>query len=424
MKILVHPHHMEVGGSQLNAIELADAVHKLGHEVVLYAPPGVLVEEVRRRGLELILAPAERRLVPSPTSVGRLRGLVRQRGFDVVHSYEWNATLDALYGPAWSMNTPVLSTVLSMVVPSHLPVSVPLVVGTKQLYEQERTRRAKTYLLEPPIDTALNRPGVAPIVNEGPRSTTVRERWDIPPDEKLVVLVGRLSPGLKIGGVLEAIRAMALVPDSHKAHLLIVGDGPERARVDVLASQVNARRRAITIAGQMMDPRPAYDAADIVLGMGGSILRGMAFGKPAIVQGERGFWKILDSESVHLFRHQGWYGIGNGTDGAPLLTSLLDTLLSNPEAADRNARLGRELVSAEYSLDHLATKLVGIYATLVGNRAPASSRIHDSLMTTYWLARTEVSGAVRRAERRIREALPGDFGDRFVQRQQEGPSWS
>lgn len=426
MKILVHPHHMELGGSQINAIELADAVHKLGHDVVLYAPPGVLVEEVRRRGLELVLAPTRRRLVPSPTSAARLCQLVNERHFDVVHSYEWNATLDSLYGPGWMLNTPVLSTVLSMAVPSHLPLSVPLIVGTKQLYEQQRVSRTSTWLLEPPIDLELNRPGVAPVIDEGEPAGSVRERWAIGSEEVLIVLVGRLSPGLKISGVLEAIRAMILVPDSYKIHLLVVGDGPERSRVEAVAGEVNAAasRTLVTIAGQLMDPRPVYDAADIVLGMGSSILRAMAFGKPAIVQGERGFWSIVDAESVSLFRHQGWCGFGDGSDGAPLLASLLGRLLANPIAAARNADLGRRVVLEHYSLQRMATDLAGIYASLAKNPVPRPSRLTDFLATTYWLARTEASGAVRRLERRFRRSLPGKLGQRFGSGEQVGPSWS
>jgi hypothetical protein len=42
MRVLVYPHLMEVGGSQHNAIELADSVAEAGHEVVLFAPRGDL----------------------------------------------------------------------------------------------------------------------------------------------------------------------------------------------------------------------------------------------------------------------------------------------------------------------------------------------------------------------------------------------
>ena len=40
MRILVYPHDLGIGGSQLNAIELAAAVQRLGHEVIVYGRPG------------------------------------------------------------------------------------------------------------------------------------------------------------------------------------------------------------------------------------------------------------------------------------------------------------------------------------------------------------------------------------------------
>ena len=45
MKIVVFALHMVVGGSQTNAIELAAALRDLhGHDVVLFAAPGPMVE--------------------------------------------------------------------------------------------------------------------------------------------------------------------------------------------------------------------------------------------------------------------------------------------------------------------------------------------------------------------------------------------
>ena len=39
-------------------------------------------------------------------------------------------------------------------------------------------------------------------------------------------------------------------------------------------------RDAVVLTGAMLDPRPAYAAADVVIGMGGSSLRGMASASP------------------------------------------------------------------------------------------------------------------------------------------------
>lgn len=52
MKILVYPHAMEIGGSQINAIQIAGAIRDRGHEVIVLSEPGPMVELVRELGLE------------------------------------------------------------------------------------------------------------------------------------------------------------------------------------------------------------------------------------------------------------------------------------------------------------------------------------------------------------------------------------
>ena len=87
MKVVVYPHRMAVGGSQLNAIELGAAVAELGHGVIVPGQPGGLVERVSDLGLELIPAPQPRGR-PAPKVMRALPALVRERGVDVAYGYE------------------------------------------------------------------------------------------------------------------------------------------------------------------------------------------------------------------------------------------------------------------------------------------------------------------------------------------------
>lgn len=403
MRILVRPNHMEIGGAQLNAIELADAIQQRGHEVVLYAPSGDLVMEAQRRDLDIVPSPHADRTIPRVSSVAKFARFVRGQSFDVIHSYECDATVDSLFGAGWGLDIPVVSTVLSMKVPFYLPRSTPLIVGTRELFAVESRRRPEVYLMEPPIDIKANRPGASPGLWYDGRASTVRERWNVPRDARLVVLVGRLAQDLKLEGVLAATRAMTRLKDRLDVRLLIVGDGPVRSQVERAAQNVNdaASRELVTLTGQLEDPRSVYDAADVVLGMGGSVLRGMAFAKPVIVQGERGFWKTFDADNLDYFRHHGWYGIGNGDDGAPLLAELLWELLSRPGQAHLNAQLARRVVVEEYSLEQRAAELEQIYRRIAGRSVPPARRVQQYVASTYTLAKLETAIGVRR----IREGV-------------------
>ena len=61
------------------------------------------------------------------------------------------------------------------------------------------------------------------------RSTSLRSRWGLSPDQPLAIYVGRLAPEKNIGLALDAFRAMKQVrPDFRIA---LVGDGPLKAQL-------------------------------------------------------------------------------------------------------------------------------------------------------------------------------------------------
>src|SRR4051794_27232466 len=98
MRVLVYPSNLEVGGSQLNAIELGGAVRNFGWEVVMYGPDGTLRQTIDRLGLEFIEAPAADRH-PSRAVMRHLTATVVSRKIQLVHGYESDAIQNLAYGP-------------------------------------------------------------------------------------------------------------------------------------------------------------------------------------------------------------------------------------------------------------------------------------------------------------------------------------
>src|ERR1700676_820937 len=97
MKVLVYPHSMELGGSQLNAIQMAGAIRDRGHEVLVLSEAGPLVERVKALALEYIELPQHRKR-PSPTVVRTISRLIMERNIDVVHGHEWPPIIEAFVG--------------------------------------------------------------------------------------------------------------------------------------------------------------------------------------------------------------------------------------------------------------------------------------------------------------------------------------
>ena len=367
MKIVVYPHLMEIGGSQLNAVELAARTARAGHEVVVFAPDGELVDRVRELGLEHHRAPVGGSW-PTRRTMAELLALVRHRDVDLVHGYEWGPAVELAYGPHLLLGTPMVVTVLSMDVPGFLPTHVPLVVGTGELADEARVRHDEVHLMEPPIDDAANAPG-----DPG----TARRRFGVAEDDLLLAVVCRLTADLqKVEGVLGAIDTVGRLARDRSVRLLVAGDGPGLPAVRAAARAVNAAtgRETVLVLGALLDPRPAYEAADVVLGMGSSALKGMAFAKPLVVQGAEGFWELLTPQSVELFLRQGWYGHGSGS-GDEALTRALRPVLDDASLRVSLGQFGRRLVAERFSLDAAAERLEALYRITAAARLGTPARV-------------------------------------------------
>ena len=374
MRILVYPHDLEIGGSQLNAVEFAAAIRDLGHEVIVYGRPGALNSRIDELGLEFIESPRPS-LRPTPQIAAHLRTVVTQRGIDIVHGYEWPPILEAQMAVTGTSAVAV-GTVMSMAVAPFIPRGVRLVVGTRQIAAHERwAGRSSVHSIEPPVDLEYNGVGL------GDDPVDFRRQFDIPAGLHLVV-VGRLAEDLKLEGLLTAIeRTPLLAPD---AVLVIVGDGPARERVERAAEIANERagRRAVVLTGAVDDPRPAYALADISLGMGGSALRAMAYGAPLVVQGEKGFWETLTPSSVGQFLWGGWYGVGAGAhEGAARFDAAVQPLVHDAVLRQQLGAFATSTVTQRFSLTAAAVKLQAVYEAALAGRtelkagAVASARV-------------------------------------------------
>ncbi|MFJ6417897.1 glycosyltransferase family 4 protein [Paeniglutamicibacter sp. NPDC091659] len=357
MKILVCPHDMNLGGSQLNAIELADKVRALGHEVVIHAPEGVLTDKVRSLGIPYVSSPVPANHKEWRKSLGRL---LEDTDIDLIHTYEWESTLDASFSPSVRGRIPLLASVMSMQVPEFLPRHLPLTVGTPALAAELAWQHRTAFLLEPPVDMELNK---------ATDPAAARAGLGLGDDRIVISIATKLGTELeKLQGVLSAIALVDRMADSHPLHLLIAGGGPGLSQVRERARAVNERHQGtvVEVLGYLNDPRPAYEAADIVLGMGASAIKAMAFSKALVVQGEAGFWKTLDEGNAEGFLQRGWFGYKG--QGIADLERELETLVAQPELRERLGAFGRTLVEKRYSLDRSAKELVAIYLDLLAHR--------------------------------------------------------
>ncbi len=395
MRLLVAPHDLAIGGSQINALDLAAGAAGAGHDVIVYGVPGPLVERVRSLGLEFVPA-RPLRYRPAPSRIAQLVALSRRHRLDLIHAYEWPPCLDAYYGAHLALGVPLVCTVLSMSVSPLVPRSIPLVMGTEALGDEAReTHRAPVWVLEPPIDVNADHPAID--------GASFRRACGLADGSLLVVTVSRLAIDLKLDALVQAIDAADLLAGRLPVRLAIVGGGPAAGALEERAAEVNRRwgREVVSFTGPMADPRPAYAAADVVVGMGSSALRALSTGRPVVVQGEQGFSKPFEPETLPYFLRHGFWGRAEEGWTVQRLAEQLHTLLSDPKRRAELGAFGRRTVQERFSLSRAVACQLEIYREVLARGRRTSSA--DAVTAARRAARLELDAHDPRRQRARRE---------------------
>jgi hypothetical protein len=105
----------------------------------------------------------------------------------------------------------------------------------------------------------------------------------------------------------------------------------------------------------------------------------MAFGKPLVVVGERGFSEILTPATAPIFLKQGWYGLGPGSlgSGVPALRLALEPLVSSLELRRELGAFAHQLVVERFSLRQAARRQEEEYLQATRDRVATGALAAD-----------------------------------------------
>jgi glycosyltransferase involved in cell wall biosynthesis len=377
MKILIFAHQLEVGGTQVCAIQLAAALRDLhGHDVVLFATPGPAVKLAEQNGLRYLPAP-DALVHPSPARMRALREAVRREKPDLIHVWDWFQCLDAYYIEHLLMRVPVLVTDMMMHLTRVLPKALPTTFGTPELVDQARAAgRRRAELLLPPVDVQGDAPNA---VDPQP----FRDRYGINDSHITLVSVSRLDHSMKAESLRRTVAAVRTLGRELPLRYVIVGDGQSRLELERLASETNTElgRSAVVLTGELLDPRPAYAAADIVVGMGSSALRGMAFGKPVVIVGALGFSAPFNPRTQEFFYYKGIYGRGEGGPSNERHVADLRGVAEHRDQFQAMGEFSRQWVVRHFALEKISAQLEKFCCSAVAGMSQFHVAATDGLRT-------------------------------------------
>jgi glycosyltransferase involved in cell wall biosynthesis len=373
---------MIVGGAQENTMLSCALIDPTRFVSELVSGPdagdeGSLHEACHERGVRIIIEPA---LVRRPQAVldcfaiFRLAALIRRGRYDVVHTHSSKAGILGRFA-AWLARAPVV------VHTAHgWPFSREDTARTREAWirlERLSARLCRTIVVvgekdrEQGLALGIGRPDQYELIRSGieidryrsgPDRHEARRRLGVPADAFVVGTVGRLARQKAPLDLLAGFRILAAGrPD---AHLVLVGDGPQRGEVEreVAQAGLSDRVHLLGLRTDVPDILPAFDVFALASrweGLPRVFPQAMAAGLPVVAT------RVGGAADAITPGENGWLvDVGD----TPALASRLMALAADPALRRSMGERGRERVE-EFSARRMVDQLEVLYTRLVGSRA-------------------------------------------------------
>ncbi|MCB0208527.1 MAG: glycosyltransferase family 4 protein [Anaerolineae bacterium] len=368
-----------IGGAQETAMLIADYIDDTAWKVDVISgpqtgPEGSLIEEVRRREVSLIIEPSLVREVnpfKDIMALVRLTRYIKQEHYTIVHTHSSKAGILGRWA-AWLAGAPlIVHTVHGW---AHHEQQHPLVRGIYILLEKLTLPITSQLIVVSPrnIEKGLNdkigRPENYTVIRSGieldrfghPQVPPMQMRaaLSIPNDAPVVGTVTRLSAQK---APLDFVQAAALirqeVPD---AWFVMVGDGPLRSEVEMLAQKLNLTDRLVLTGlrrdvPELMATFDLFELSSLWEGLPRVLPQAMATGLPIVATAVDGNAEaVLDGVNGRLVP----------AGQPPLLAQTVVELLRNPSVMTAMGRAGQEMVN-EFGAQRMVEQLAELYKKLL-----------------------------------------------------------
>ncbi len=358
----------DTGGAEQALLHLLAGLDRSRWQPVLFhhPEPGLahLLAEARRLDATLHEVP---RMPPGWGGMGRLPGFVRVLAAErpaVFHAHlTW--PLSCKYGLIGA----ILARIPAIVATEQLFIDLPYSRATKiqqrciatkvdcyiAVSHDVRRRLQRTFRIpRHKIEVIHNAVPLHPVACKTDIATEKDAAWAM--EQPIVLTVARLD---KQKGLSHLLQAAARVPE---ATFVIAGDGPERARLESQARELQLGQRVVFL-GHRRDIPVLLSGCDLFVlpslyeGLPLSALEAMVAGKPVIATAVGG----TDEAIIH-----GVTGLLVPPADAAALAEAIRRLLSDPALSRRLGMAGKDRVHRHFSLDTMVRSVTNVYDGALG----------------------------------------------------------
>ena len=360
MNVLLLTNHLNIGGVTSYVLNLAHSLRKKGAGVYIASRGGALENQLKRENIQHFKIKINTKFEFHPVlipEIFKLVTFVNSTHIDIIH--------------AQTRVTQVIGYIVSKLCKKGYVTTCHGFFKSRRLgrrlfsgwgrYVIAVSEAVKKHLLS---DFGLDRDRVFLIpngINFEKFKNTIHDR------EKALIkknlgfnnrpVVGTVSRLVPVKGIRYLFFAMKDVSKDIDASLLVVGEGPEREELILLADRLGLRKR-VFFALSLMDTYKMLSVMDVFVfysmqeGLGLSLMEAMGYGIPCIATDVGGIPSLVKNHKTGILVPPG---------DSCALADAIRRLINDREFARELAGRGAEFVKKNFSLDKMTDEVLNVY---------------------------------------------------------------
>lgn len=380
MTILQVVPELGTGGAERTTIDIAAALVAQGDRALVVSEGGRMLDELLATGAEHIMMPvATKSLLPMRANASRLADLMEQEGVDIIHARSRAPAWSSLWAASWTYRPFVTTyhgaynerTILKNRYNSVMARGDIVIANSgftaKLVAKRHPFAASRLVTIHRGIDlTAFE-------ADAGARGMELRRRWHVDPRVPVLINVARLTPWKGQEVLLDAV---ALLAHKHTGPWVCVLAGDEQGRTDYRDKLINKARaldieKRVRLVGHVDDVPGAMAAATIAVqpsiepeAFGRAAVEAQAARLPVVVTDLGAVREtVLAPPEVGRDKRTGWRVPPR--DAHALADALFEALMASHDTRDAIGRRGRAHALANFSLDAMKRKTLGVYHSLL-----------------------------------------------------------